>query len=93
MFIAYQTIGEYKEAEDVLAEMKGVYPASYQPYMYHSLLLIMMENQKPNEQRDYKNAYNEYLKATELSDSADSKQQMQQLEGLIQQLKDAGWLN
>ena len=92
MFIAAQAMEDYDAAEDVLSEMKGVYPDSYLPYMYHSILLIMEENQKPNQSRNYKNAYEEYKKASGLAKTSDQKEQMQQLEGLIRQLKDGGWI-
>lgn len=92
IFIAYQTVGKYPEAENVLEEMRSIYPNSYQPYMYHSFLLIMMENQKPESERNYQKAYEEYQKAKESASSSESNEQMQQLESLIKQLKDGGWL-
>ena len=92
MLIAAQAMEDYDAAEDVLSEMKEVYPDSYLPYMYHSILLIMEENQKPNQSRNYKNAYEEYKKASGLAKTSDQKEQMQQLEGLIRQLKDGGWI-
>ena len=92
IFISYQTVGKYPEAENVLEEMRSIYPNSYQPYMYHSFLLIMMENQKPESERNYQKAYEEYQKAKESASSSESNEQMQQLESLIKQLKDGGWL-
>lgn len=93
MFVAYQAIGDYTSAEKVLDEMKSVYPTSYKPYMYHSYLLIMSENLKPESDRNYHSAYDEYAKASELAGTSGSDEQMQQLKSLIDQLKDGGWLN
>ncbi|MCR4950680.1 MAG: hypothetical protein K6A40_05100, partial [Solobacterium sp.] len=92
MFIAYQAMEDYTSAENVLLEMKELYPNSYQPYMYRSILLILKENKKPNAKRNYTEAYKEYQTAKELANTADSSSQLQQLEGLIQQLRDGGWI-
>ena len=91
-FTAYQKAKRYELAENVLEQMKMVWPKSYQPYALNATLTILKENEKPENERNYRAAYEEYQRACELVVSSDDTAQLQQLEGLIQQLKNGGWL-
>ena len=91
-FTAWQAIGEYSRAEEVLDQMEAAYPGLYTPNALRATLWIMEENQKDQLQRDYCPAYEQYELALEKVTSQDETTQLQQLEGLIQQLKSGGWL-
>lgn len=91
-FTAYQYAGAYEEAKGVLDKYQTAYPSDYVPHALLAQLYIMIENGKPEEQRDFTAAYEEYQKAVGLVDKNSDTTQLQQLEGLINQLKSGGWL-
>ena len=91
-FTAWQSLGEYDQAEAVLDRMEQAYPQLYTPHALRATLYIMEENQKDQTSRSYAAAYAEYEKALELVTSQDETSYLQQLEGLIQQLRAGGWL-
>ena len=91
-FTAWQAIGEYEKAGEVLDQMEASYPDLYTPNALRATLWIMEENEKDQLQRDYRPAYEQYELALEKVTSQDETTQLQQLEGLIQQLKSGGWL-
>ena len=91
-FTAWQAIGEYSKAKDVLEQMEAAYPQLYTPHALRAMLWIMEENGKDQLQRNYRPAYEQYELALEKVTSQDETTQLQQLEGLIQQLKSGGWL-
>lgn len=93
VFTAYQAAGGLEQASAILKAMKEAYPSDYLPYALSATLMIMQENQKPESIRNYSPAYAEYENALERVGSSDETTQLQQLEGLIKQLEDGGWLN
>ena len=91
-FTAWQAIGEYGRAGEVLDQMEAAYPDLYTPNALRATLWIMEENGKDQSQRDYRPAYEQYELAREKVTSQDETTQLQQLESLIRQLQDGGWL-
>ena len=91
-FTAYQYAGEYESAAQVLNKYQTAYPSDYVPHALLAQLYIMIENGKPEDQRNFTAAYEEYQKAVSLVDKNSDTTQLQQLEGLIEQLKSGGWL-
>ena len=92
-FTARQAAGDYDGALTVLGQMERAYPKDYTPHALRATLLIMLENQKENAERDYTAAYAEYETACGLVTAGEDTAQLEQLEGLIAQLKSGGWLN
>lgn len=91
-FAAYQAVGEYDSAASVLEAMRSAWPDSYVPRALNAMLLIMVENRKPEGERDYSAAYGEYLEAERLSENAQDTTRLDQLRGLMDQLRAGGWL-
>lgn len=91
-FTAYQYAGEYGLAKQVLDAYETAYPSDYVPHALLAQLYIMTENAKPEAERNFTAAYEEYQKACGLADQKSDTTQLQQLEGLINQLKSGGWL-
>ena len=56
------------------------------------MMLITIENEKSQSQRDYTQAAAEYDKAGSMLRSGDDRTYYQQLESLIGQLRTNGWL-
>ena len=91
-YAAWVKAKEYGRAEDILGKMEVAFPKDYTPHALRATLLIMEENEKDETVRDYSAAYQEYQLAKSMATSQDDQTQLQQLEGLITQLKDGGWL-
>ena len=91
-FTARQAAGDYAGALGVLDGMEQAYPQSYTPHALRATLLIMQENRKSEDRRDYRAAYAEYEEAVRLVTSSDDTAQLDQLRGLIAQLQSGGWL-
>ena len=92
LYTIYYELGDYNRAETALQEYEKEFPKSYLPHALRGMLLITIENGKEPENRDYALAYAAYWDAKELLTSQDDQTYFQQLESLIQQLKDNGWL-
>lgn len=92
IYNAYQRAGENNKALVILDEMENVYPNAYEANAYRAIMFIMMENNRPMEQRNYNAAYSEYLVATEKIAESDDNSLMVQLEDYIQQLINGGWI-
>ena len=93
IFTVYQYAGDYGPAIEIMSEMKSAFPDEHIPYVYTAMIMILEENGKPEAQRDYGECYQEYLLAKEMVKQDDDTTQLQQLESLIDQLRDGGWLN
>lgn len=93
IFIAYQQAGEYEQALTVLDKMESAYPDAYEANAYRATLYIVIENEKPQEKRNYWPAYEEYQNAKKKIKDEDNDSQFVQLQGLIDQLKKGHWLD
>ena len=90
---SYTAAKAYDKAYDAAEEMADMYPRDYTPYAMMATVLILMENEKEADARDYSQAYEFYEQAKELVTKEDDQTQLQQLEGFIGQLEDGGWLD
>lgn len=92
LYTIYYELGDYDRAAAALDEYEEVFPKDHMSHALRGMLLITMENAKAADDRDYKEAYAEYWEAEALLTSSDDRTYFLQLESLIQQLKDNGWL-
>ncbi len=91
MAIICQQIGELNQAEDILLDMKSKYPEDYQCYLQLAFVYVEMENQKPQEQRDYTKVVDNYELAQKYVTNQ-NQSDLAQLERIIDELKDKGWI-
>ena len=64
----------------------------YMPHALRGMMLITIENQKPQSGRNYRAAQAEYETAGAMLRSSDNTTYYQQLGSLIEDLKKNGWL-
>ena len=83
---------DYGKAEEALAAYQERFPDSYMPHALRGMLLITMENEKPQAQRDFSAALTEYETAGDLIRSSNDTTYYQQLGSLIDSLRQNGWL-
>ena len=92
LYTIYYEQGEYDLAEQALQDYEAAFPQDYMPHALRGMLLITLENEKPQAQRDYSQALAEYETAGGLIRGEDDATYYQQLGSLIQQIYDNGWL-
>ena len=92
LYTIYYALGDYDRAAAALDTYEEKFPKDYMPHALRGMLLITIENSKPTESRDYNGAYAEYWEAEGLLTSSDDRTYFLQLESLIKQLKENGWL-
>lgn len=92
LYTIYYEQENYTRAEKALEDFEQIYPENYMPNALRSIMLITIENSKPQEERDFSRAYAEYEMATGKIRSSDDTTYYQQLETLINDLKSNGWL-
>jgi serine/threonine-protein kinase len=90
--IIYQQLGDFKKSEDVLLNMKKLYPDDYRPYLQLALLYAEMEGIKANELRNYDKTYENYKLAVKYSPQGEKNPDLQPLVNLIGELKDKKWI-
>lgn len=83
---------DYEAAEEALGRYEEAFPDSYMPHALRGVLLITVENEKSQEERDYTAAVAEYETAGSLLDSDDDTTYYQQLGSLMDQLREGGWI-
>ncbi len=92
LYTIYYELGQYDNAAKALDDFESVYPGSFMPHALRGMLYITIENGKPQEERDYREAEEEYEKAGEKIRSSDETTYYQQLGSLIEELRKNGWL-
>ena len=92
LYTIYYKLNQYDQAEEVLLEYRDAYDDSYVPHALRGILLITVENEKPDSQRDYAPAVEEYEAAGGMLRSSDDMSYYQQLETLIAQLREKNWI-
>lgn len=92
LYSIYYELQDYDSAEQILLDYEQVYPNSYTPHALRATMLIMLENEKDQLERDYNNAYEEYLTAESKLQSNDDSTYYQQVKSLIDTLFDQAWL-
>ena len=95
--VVYEIAGKYQEAEQQFLDMKEGYPDDYRIYMRLALLYCSMEAEKAEEERDYSLVKENYDLAAQYyektAQSGVSDENMQDLEEIINQLYEKGWLS
>lgn len=92
LYTIYYEMSDYGRAEESLAAYQEMFPDSYMPHALRGMLLITIENEKPQSQRDYSAALAEYETAGGMIRSSDDTTYYQQLGTLIDSLRKNGWL-
>lgn len=92
LYTIYYEMKDYGRAEEALAAYQEMFPDSYMPHALRGMLLITIENEKPQSQRDFSAALAEYETAGGMIRSSDDTTYYQQLGTLIDSLRKNGWL-
>jgi len=92
LYTIYYEMGNYTAAEQALAAYENAYPADYMPHALRGMMLITIENNKPQNQRDFSTVLAEYETAGSKIRSSDETTYYQQLGSLIDSLRQNGWL-
>ncbi|WP_373481747.1 protein kinase [Acetobacterium sp.] len=89
--IIEQETGNFDAAFAVLNKMETEYPDDYTVPLQEAWLFIEMENQKPNESRNYSDAKSAYEETMEKAGNSSSDQEVQMLTAKINEIKTKGW--
>lgn len=92
LYAIYYELKDYDSAEKALSNYETMFPDNYMPHALRGMMLITIENQKAQSQRDYRSALSEYEIAGNMIRSSDETTYYQQLGSLIDSLKKNGWL-
>lgn len=92
LYTIYCELGDYDSACLWMGTYSQEYPDEYIPYALRAMATIAMENQKAQEYRDYSKALEDFERAEERIRSDDDVTYFQQLESLIEQLEQGGWI-
>ena len=97
MVILLQNAGELYRAADMLVQMTDFFPNDYRIPMRQAFLEADRQSRLENEERDYAQTELYFIKAKELYRAnirpGQSDPEMQQLELLIEQLRQHGWID
>lgn len=92
LYTIYYELKNYEKAEQALTTYGEMFPDDYMPHALRGMMLITIENGKPQSARNYKSALAEYETAGDLIRSSDDTTYYQQLGSLIDELKKNRWL-
>ncbi len=92
LYTIYYELGDMPNAEDCLNRYEAAFPNDYTPNALRAILLITRQNQLPNESRDYTAVAAQWEQVLQKYRSTDDPAYYQQLESLMNQLRDGGWL-
>lgn len=92
LYTVYYEQKDYESAEQALDRYEAAFSDDYMPHALRAMMLITIENEKGGNNRDYSSAYDEYVVAGDMIRSSDDATYYQQLESLITQLEQQGWL-
>lgn len=92
LYTIYYEMGDYDKAEQSLSDFEAIFPDNYMPHALRGMLLITIENNKEQNNRDYSGALTEYELAGDMLRSSDDATYYQQLGTLIDNLRSNGWL-
>lgn len=92
LYSIYYEMGNYDAAEQALKDYETAFPNDYIPHALRAIMLISIENNKPQASRNYSAVLSEYQIAGSLMRSSDDATNYQQLEALINDLKAKGWV-
>lgn len=92
LYTIYYELDDFSNAEKALTAFEEAYPDNYMPHALRGMMLIAVENQKSQDQRDFSAALKEYETAGNMIRSSDETTYYQQLGTLIDSLRQNGWL-
>lgn len=92
LYTIYYELARYEDAEAALQRYEEAFPDSYMPHALRGMMLITIENNKSQSQRNYAAAVKEYEAAGSMLRSDDDTTYYQQLGSLIDNLHSGGWL-
>ena len=92
LYTIYYELGDFTTAGKVLDDYQETFPNEYMPHALRGMMLITIENKKPQSSRNYTKALTEYNQAKEKLKSDDDTTYYQQLGSLIEELKIKGWM-
>lgn len=92
LYTIYYDLKDYAAAEQALEDYQEAFPEDYMPHALRGMMLITIENEKPQTQRNFRQALAEYETAGEMIRSSDDTTYYQQLGTLIESLRKNGWL-
>ena len=92
LYTIYYELKDYSRAETALSDYAEAFPEDYMPHALRGILLITVENEKPESSRDFRGALEEYETAGSMLRSSDEASYYQQLGSLIENLRRNGWL-
>lgn len=92
LYTIYYELKDYDKAEQALTAYEAMFPEDYMPHALRGMMLITIENAKPQSSRNYRPALAEYETAGSMIRSSDETTYYQQLGSLIEDLERNGWL-
>lgn len=92
LYTIYYEMKDYDRAEQALTDYEAMFPDDYMPHALRGMMLITIENEKPQNSRNYHSALEEYEMAGSMLKSFDESTYYQQLGNLFDNLKKNGWL-
>ena len=92
LYTIYYELKDYAKAEQALTAYEEMFPEDYMPHALRGMMLITIENAKPQSSRNYRPALAEYETAGSMIRSSDETIYYQQLGSLIENLRRNGWL-
>ena len=93
LYTIYYELEHFEDAEQALRDYESAFPHAYMPHALRGMMLITIENQKSQDVRDYSAAKREYEIAGSMIRGSDDATYYQQLESLILQLEESGWID
>lgn len=92
LYTIYYELKDYAKAEQALTAYEEMFPEDYMPHALRGMMLITIENAKPQSSRNYRPVLAEYETAGSMIRSSDETTYYQQLGSLIENLRRNGWL-
>ena len=92
LYTIHYELKDYAKAEQALTAYEEMFPEDYMPHALRGMMLITIENAKPQSSRNYRPALAEYETAGSMIRSSDETTYYQQLGSLIENLRRNGWL-
>jgi len=92
LYTIYYEMKDYAKAGEALDAYAAMFPDDYMPHALRGMMLITIENAKPQSSRSYRAAVEAYETAGSLIRSEDDTTYYQQLGSLVENLKRNGWL-
>lgn len=92
LYTIYYELKDYDSAESALIAYEEIFPQDYMPHALRAIMLITIENNKSLENRNFNKAVSEYEIASDMIRSDDDRTYYLQLESLIEQLREKGWI-